>query len=176
MSRLALSTIVVLLLALPAAAKMPAFDMEAEARGDSVHIEVTVTGDEALIHDFDPLNLDGLLAVFPADQVDEEGRPLFVLEGGTDVALRRVEPGVYEGSVRLEAGHWAVVPFPDVTGEIRGTGEGWYPGTVMVEVTGEGSAAPWVLGAVGAAIATAWGLRTAAGRVASPRSKLLDVR
>ena len=177
MRRLLLFTAVVLfIIALPVSAKMPPFEMEVEPRGGTVHIEVTITADETLIHDFDPLNLDGLLAVFPADQVDEEGRPLYVLERGTDVSLSRVEPGSYEGSVPLEPGHWAVVPFPDVTSEIRRDDEGWYPRIVMVEVTGDESTTGWAVAAVGAAIAVAWGLRTAAGRLASPVSQILDVR
>lgn len=77
---LLLNTVVLFTIALPASAKVPPFEMEVEPRGDTVHIEVTITGDEALIHDFDPLNLDGLLAMFPADQVEEGGRPLNVLE------------------------------------------------------------------------------------------------
>lgn len=166
MRRLALLTTVVLLaMALPAAAKMPPFEMEVEPRGDTVHIEVTITGDKALIHEFDPLNLDGLLAVFPADQVDEEGRPRYVLEGGTGVGLSRVAPGSYEGNVPLEPGNWAVVPFPGVTSAIRGAGEGWYPRTVLVEVSTE-QTSNWVWAAVGAAIALAIasGLRLVVGR------------
>lgn len=165
-----LTTVLLLAPALPAVAKMPPFEMEVEPRGETVHIEVTITGDDTLIHDFDPLNLAGLVAIFPADEVDEIGRPLYVLEGRV-VPLSRVEPGTYQGSVRLEPGHWAVVPFPDVTNSIPSAGEGWYPRTVMVEVTDEPDAI-WAWVVVAAAIATAWGLRTVAGRLASATSRL----
>lgn len=158
-----LTTIALLAMALPASAKMPPFEMEVEPRGNTAHVEVTISRDESLVDSFDSPELNGLLAVFPSDEVDEEGRPLYVLEGRTDVPLSRVEPGTYQGSVPLEPGHWAVVSFPDVTSVIRRGVEGWYPRTVLVEVTDERSAL-WALAAVAAAIATAWGFRAVAGR------------
>lgn len=161
MSRLVL-LLLLLATALPASAKMPPFEMEVELQGDTVHVEVTITGDESLIHDFDSSDLDGLLAVLPADQVDEEGRPQLVLGGGTDVPLSRVGRGIYQGSVELEPGRWAVVPFPDVRGALRGSLEGWYPATVEVEVKDE-AIAIWPLAALGVVMAIAWGFRAAAG-------------
>lgn len=157
-----LATALLLGTALPASAKMPPFEMEVEPRGGTLHVEVTTSGDEASIDSFDSQDLNGLLAVFPADQVDKEGRPLYVLDEGTDVPLSRVRPGNYRGRVALEPGHWAVVPFPGVSGVVRGSAEGWYPHTVLVELTDERSAL-WALAAVGAAIAIAWGFRAVAG-------------
>jgi hypothetical protein len=55
-----------------------------------------------------------------------------------------------------------VVPFPGVTGAIRGTAEGWYPDAVLVELPEERNAL-WALAAVGAIITIVAGLRTAAG-------------
>lgn len=155
MRRLVLTTVILLGIALPASAKMPPFDMEVETGGDTVHVEVTISGDESLIDSFDTPDLNWLLAVLPADQVDEKGRPLFMFGDRTNLRLNRVEPGVYQGSVALEPGRWAVVPFPGMTGEVRGSVEGWYPNTVVVEVGAEESAI-WALVAVGAAIAIAW--------------------
>lgn len=159
MMRLALfTTILLLAIASQASAKMPPFEMEVEPRGDTVHVEVTISGDEPLVDSFDSPELNGLMAVFPADQVDEEGRPLYVLEEGTEVRLRRVQPGTYRGSVALEPGQWAVVPFPGVSGVVRGSVEGRYPDTVLIELTGEKSPL-WALAGVGAALAIAWRFR-----------------
>lgn len=156
---LLLTTVLLFAAALPASAKMPPFEMTVEPRGDTVHVEVTIGRDDPLlVESFDSPELDGLIAVFPADQVDEEGRPLSVLDKGTDVPLGRVQPGIYQGSVALEPGHWAVVPFPDVNGEVPGTAYGWYPNPVLVELPEERSTLR-ALAAVGAALAIAWGLR-----------------
>lgn len=163
MRRLVLLTTVLLLApALPASAKMPPFEMEVEPRGDTVHVEVTISGDESLIDSFDSPELNGLIAVFPADQIDEEGRPLLVLGDKAYVPLSRVEAGTYRGSVALEPGRWAVVPFPEVSGVIPASVHGWYPNTALIEVKDEGSAL-WALVAVGAAMAIAWGFRAVAG-------------
>lgn len=153
-----LFTVVLFTTALPASAKMPPFEMEVEPRGDTVHVEVRISGDEALIDSFDPRDLNGLVAAFPADQVDDEGRPLLALKTGTSVPLIRAEPGIYEGSVQLEPGRWAVVPFPQTVGALRV--EDAYPETVMIEIEDEGGPI-WALAAVGAAIAIAWGFRAA---------------
>jgi hypothetical protein len=130
-----LTTLLLLATTLPALAKMPPFYMEVESRGATVHVEVTIREDESSIDGFDSPQLNGLLAVLPADQVDEDGRPLLVLGGRTDVSLNKVEAGTYQGRVVLEPGRWAVVPFPDVRGEVRGSFEGWYPNTVLVDTS-----------------------------------------
>jgi len=163
MKRLVLATVVLLTTALPASAKMPPFEMAVEPRGDTLHVEVTIGRDDPqLIDSFDAPELNGLIGVFPADQVDEEGRPLYVLDKGTDVPLIRVAPGTYQGSVELEPGHWAVVPFPGVSGVVRGSAEGWYPHTALVDLTEERSDL-WVLAAVGAALAIALRIRAVTG-------------
>lgn len=159
MSRLLfLTTVVLFTTALPASAKMPPFEMEVDPRGDTVHVEVRISGDEALIDSFDPPDLNGLVAVFPADQVDDEGRPRLVLKTGTNVPLSRAEPGTYQGSIVLESGRWAVVPFPGVSGVIRGSTKGWYPNTVVVDVEDERTAM-WALAALGAVITIVWRFR-----------------
>lgn len=156
MRRLVLLTSILLLsTALPASAKMPPFDVEVDSVGDTVLVEVTIKGDKSLIHDFSPSNLDGLLAVFPAGKVDAEGRPSSVHQGRIDVPLARVEPGTYQGSLTLEPGSWAVVPFPDITDVIQGSIEGWYPSTIVVEVKDERSAV-WALAVLSAVMVIAW--------------------
>lgn len=156
MKRLALLTTILLLsTALPGSAKMPSFDMEVDSVGDTVQIEVTIKGDESSIHDFSPSNLDGLLAVFPADKVDAEGRPGSVHQDRIDVPLAHVEPRTYHGSLTLEPGRWAIVPFPDIADGIQGSIEGWYPNTVVVEVEEDGGAL-WALAVVSAAMVIAW--------------------
>lgn len=88
MRRLVLLTGVFLLsTSLPASANMPPFDMEVETRGDTVHVTVTIIGDESLIHDVDSPLLNGLLAVFPAGQV-EASRP-----HRSETHPRRLRPG-----------------------------------------------------------------------------------
>jgi hypothetical protein len=157
------TSVLLLATALPASAKMPSFEMTVESQGDTIHVEVTIGNeDPLLLESFDSPELDGLLAVFPADKVDEKGRPLSVIDEGTEVPLRRVQAGTYQGSIALKPGHWAVVPFPSVTGAIRGTAEGWYPHPVLVELPEERNAL-WALAAVGAAITIVAGLRTATG-------------
>ncbi len=117
---------------LTASAKMPSFDLDVETRGNSVHVKVRILGDEPLIRSFAP-DLNGLLAVLPADQVDEEGRPFLVfVSGRTDVPLSWVEPRTYQGNVALDPGQWAVVPFPDTVGPLRV--ESAYPKTVMIQI------------------------------------------
>ena len=164
MKRLLLVTTVLLVAAaLPASAKTPPFEMTVEPRGDTIHVEVTIGNEDPVsAYSFESPELNGLFAVFPADQVDEEGRPLSVLDERTEVPLSRVQSGTYQGSVALKPGHWVVVPFPGVTGAIRGTAEGWYPHPVLVELPEERNAL-WALAVVGAAIAIAAGLRTGAG-------------
>jgi hypothetical protein len=157
------TTVLLVATALPASAKTPPFEMTVEPQGDTIRVEVTIgNGDPLFLESFDSPELDGLLAVFPADQVDEEGRPLSVIDEGTEVPLRRVQAGTYQGSIALRPGHWAVVPFPGVTGAIRGTAEGWYPDAVLVELPEERNAL-WALAAVGAIITIVAGLRTAVG-------------
>jgi hypothetical protein len=152
-----------LAVALPASAKMPPFEMTVEPGGDTIHVDVTLGRDDPVsAYSFESPELNGLLAVFPADKVDEKGRPLSVIDEGTEVPLRRVQAGTYQGSIALKPGHWAVVPFPSVTGAIRGTAEGWYPHPVLVELPEERNAL-WALAAVGAAITIVAGLRTATG-------------
>lgn len=170
MKRLLLVTTVLLVAAaLPASAKMSPFEMTVETRGDTIHVEVTIgRGDPLLVDSFDTPGWNGLIAVFPADHVDEEGRPLSVLDDGTAVPLSRVQAGAYQdrvtyqGSIALRPGHWAVVPFPSVTGALRGTVEGWYSDTILVELPDERNAL-WALAAVGAAVTIVAGLRAAAG-------------
>ncbi len=160
-----LVALLVIGMALPAAAKMLPFDLEVKIRGETVLVEVIVNGDASLIDEFDPPDLNTLLAVFPLDQVDKAGRPLYVLEEGTYIPLSRVEPGIYRGGVTLSPGRWAVVPFPDLYGDVRGIAEGRYPNTVLVEMKEETSAL-WGLALMGVVmiIGTAWTCSTRAGR------------
>ena len=141
--------------ALPAGAKMPGFDVEVEVQGDTIRVEVRILDQEAIGLGFNPVSLDGLLAVVPSDHVDELGRPLNPFGPRTKVPLQMIEAGVYQGGVTVGAGSWAVVAFPDNTDPIRGIVEGWYAETVEVEVDDETSPL-WVLAVAGALVAFAW--------------------
>ena len=99
------------LLAGPAAAKLPGFDMEVETGGNTVVVTVTLPDAEFVVP-----HLDGLLAVYPAETLDEQGRPPYNLDG-MPVRLPRVDDAVYRGAVTIEEpGMYAVVPFPGMLG------------------------------------------------------------
>lgn len=102
------ATVLIFGLALAADAKVPPFEMEVET--DATRAIVTLTiGQE----DLDPPNLTGLVAIYPGSDLDHEGRPTDQT-AGVVVPLTRIAAGTYQGTVRLEPGHWAAVPFPNV--------------------------------------------------------------
>lgn len=140
---------------LPAEAKMPPFDMVVRTSGDTVQVIVTIVDDDSVIGGFDPPDLNGLVAVVPADQVDEAGRPLLVSGiDEKDVPLSRIEPGTYQGSVTLGPGRWAVVPFPDTMGDIPVPDA--YPDTIMVEIGDEAIGLWAALAAIAVATSLVW--------------------
>jgi hypothetical protein len=108
--------------------------------------------------------LDELIGVLPADQIEEDGRPL----AGTDpvlVSLERVESGViYEGSVELSEGEWAFFPWPtNETFNPEGN-----PGAPPTQYVTVGDTSPWPWLGLGAAIAAAVGVFTLVLRGRSP--------
>lgn len=113
-----ISTFLVGMGVLPALAKMPPFEVDVVAEDGEVLINVRVDGfrGSTLPPDgFDPADLDGLLAVYPINNLDDRGRPIDH-DNAVPVYLKwSGEPGIYEGSVVLNAtGGWAVVPFPTI--------------------------------------------------------------
>lgn len=97
---IAVSTLV-LILALPVAAKI--VPSETEVLVDGTTVTVNLKSDEA----------GGPGAIFPADALDENGRPLGEVDG-IPMTVSRVEPHIYQGTIEVpESGEWALVPLPD---------------------------------------------------------------
>ncbi|MGH8924297.1 MAG: hypothetical protein ACRDWA_06635 [Acidimicrobiia bacterium] len=115
----------------PALAKMPGFTMEVVPQGDQVEITVIVRGVDSA--GFDAPNLHGLVALYPAEALDDRGRPLSHAEA-IPVDLQRVETGVFQGTVTVPGdGRWAAVPFPDSDAFEPSWFVDTYPGTVFFE-------------------------------------------
>jgi hypothetical protein len=122
-----------------AQAKMPPFEIDVATDGTLATITVEI--DQS--YGFDPLDLDGLVAVYPVSGLDTQLRPIGTSEA-MHVSLARAEPGIYQGTIDLEPGRWAVVPFPtildyDPSGLL-------YPDTVLFETT-TSSATFWIAAA-----------------------------
>lgn len=97
----------------PVNAATPAFDLHVDSQGSSVEVTVRFQQAVSTVEEFEGSGvLDRLIGVLPADQVDEDGRPL----RGSDprlVSLEPVEGGVtYQGSIRVDDGEWAFFPWP----------------------------------------------------------------
>lgn len=97
-----------------ASAATPAFEFDIRVDGSTVQVTV----------DFEPVPIgfawsqleasgvpDELVGVYPADQVDDRGRP-FPDVVPQLLSLKRVEEGVYTDSLTLTDGRWAVVAWP----------------------------------------------------------------
>lgn len=134
----------------PANAATPAFDLELDSKGTSVEVTVRFQQTISSVDEFEASGvLDRLIGGLPADQVDEEGRPL----PGSDpllVALDPVESGVTRHSDHPEDNPGA-------------------PATGYVTVEG-GSQLVWLaVGAVAAiAAAVAWWARSKPSKPHSP--------
>jgi len=103
-----------MLFASPAQGAVPSFTIEVDP--GPAGIEVTVMF-EPVPSGFNWASMEGsgvfeiLVGVLPADKVDDRGRP--VPDAAPEVVeLTRVSEGVYRGSIELEAGRWAVFPYP----------------------------------------------------------------
>lgn len=148
--------LLMLLWTVPADAATPAFDLELDSEGSSVEVTVRFQQTISSVDEFEASGvLDRLIGGLPADQVDEEGRPL----PGSDpllVSLDPVESGVtYQGSIRVDDGEWAFFPWPGTPSFDPDENPG-APATEFVTVEG-GSQLVWLsVGAV-AAIAVALG-------------------
>lgn len=103
----------------PASAKMPPFCVEllSSTVEPRTVVEMTVrfvssSCDDAVVADFPGGVLDGVLGLYPAAELGDNGRPT----GGDyrPVAMRRERSGVYRGKVRApaEEGRFAIVAFP----------------------------------------------------------------
>lgn len=101
---------------LSVSAASPAFEFDIDVTGSRVQVTV----------DFEPVPvgfawgsfeasgfLDRLVGLFPADVVDDRGRPVTDTEA-IPVSLERREEGIYQGSVLVPEGRWAVVAWPSV--------------------------------------------------------------
>jgi hypothetical protein len=134
-----------------ATAATPAFGLELDVDGSSVEVTVTLLQSiPSAIGQFEGSGvLDRLIGAVPADEVDENGRPL----PGSDpvlVSLEPVESGVtYRGSITVDAGEWAFFPWPDTPGFDPEANRG-APDTEFVMVGGS-SPLGWIaIGAVAA--------------------------
>lgn len=115
-------------LGMEADAKVPPFEMEVDV--DETRAIVTVILED---QGFDPPNLPGLVAIYPRSDLDEEGRPTDQTSA-IDVPLARIGAGTYQGTVRLEPGQWAAVPFPTVM-NLSAADLHPYPGTTHFETS-----------------------------------------
>lgn len=147
------------LLVVSAEGKIPPFEMEVDV--DGTRATVTVMLDD---ESFDPPDLTGLISVYPSSDLDYEGRPADQ-RSPTEVPLARVGPGEYQGTVHLEPGRWAVVPFPKVA-NVSASDLDPYPSTTHFET----STGP-VLGLAGGGIAVVVVALSAVALHRRPRSR-----
>ena len=141
-----------------AQAKMPPFEIDVATDGTTATITVEI--DQS--YGFDPLHLDGLVAVYPESALDEQFRPINQSEA-VHVSLARVGIGIHQATIDLDqAGRWAVVPFPTIPD--YEPPRYLYPNTMLFE-TASSSATFWMAaaGAVAAALLI-HGFRTRKGR------------
>lgn len=136
-----------------ATAATPAFGLELDSDGSSVDVTVTLLQSiPSSIEQFEESGvLDRLIGAVPADEVDENGRPL----PGSDpvlVSLEPVESGVtYRGSITVDDGEWAFFPWPGTPSFDPDTNPG-APATEFVTVEGS-SQMVWLAVAAVATIA-----------------------
>lgn len=104
-----------LMLALPAQAKLPPYEMDVSTNGLLATVTVRFLdfdGEGALTDDFLPESLDGVMAWYPASALESDGRPS-LSDHGMPLSMARIATGVYEASFEVPAaGEWAIVPFP----------------------------------------------------------------
>jgi hypothetical protein len=133
-----------------ALAATPAFDFEVGVHGLTIRVVV----------DFEPVPVgfawpqleasgvpEELVGLFPADRVDDRGRPLVDAEPIL-LSLDRTDVGVYEDSVTLPEGRWAVVAWPllpDFDPEAN-------PGAARTEFVTIGGPPAWVWLGMGAIV------------------------
>jgi hypothetical protein len=125
-------------------ATTPGFDLSTEVAGSTV--AVTLEFDE-VPPGFNWLSLErsGILEVLagvvPATDVDGFGRPLpdaaIVL-----IPLEKEATGIYTGSLRVQEGRWAVVPYPLIS-DFNPSSDPEAAQTQMITV-GQSGSPPWV--------------------------------
>lgn len=106
---LIVSFVWLVVVASPAAAKMPPFETTVEVEGDKALITVVLDGYDPEVAEF-----NDLVGLYPAAAMD--GTPLATIDY-TPIPLSWVEPFTYQGSVTIPySGEWVVVPFPGSPG------------------------------------------------------------
>ncbi len=87
----------------PAAAKMPPFETTVEVEGDQALITVVMEGYDPGVGEF-----NDLVGLYSAAAMDDAAIADF-----TPITLTRIGPFTYQGTVTIPSnGEWAVVPFP----------------------------------------------------------------
>lgn len=151
-----------------ASAATPAFEFDIDVNGSS--IEVTVDF-EAVPPGFAWGSFEAsgvpeeLVGLFPAEDVDDRGRPL----PGADpilLSLERIEEGIYQDAVGVQEGQWAVVAWPLVADFDPEA----HPGTARTAVVTVGGPPAWVWLGVGVLAASAVAL--AAARLSAQRERV----
>lgn len=130
-----------------ASTELPGFTIHAQETAgpdEQVHLAVTpVDGAWLYVHP-----LDRLVGLFEIDDLDDDLRPV------TGAGYRTVElvsdgDGGFQGWVSVEPGEYALVPYPDVVGELPA--EGTHPEAVLLSVepigppARSGGSTGWVL-------------------------------
>jgi hypothetical protein len=113
---------------------MPHFTLGVVVEDETAMVTVEIVPGSASAG-FDTADLDGLIAIYPAEALDDQGR-LRYADPGIRVRLDRIEDGVYSGQVAIPApGSWVAVPFPGIQNGVRGPEAGNpNPGPLVFEV------------------------------------------
>lgn len=147
----------VVVMTLPASAKLPPFEVEVTVIEGEAHVRVWFPSEGGVIQGIPvsqsfsssewhpPAEIDSLLAVYPAGDIDERGRPS-THENSTPVHLHRpvhlrwIESlGWYEGRVEVAGpGSWVVVQYPTADYDPDYGLYHPYPPTLTFEVPGQG--------------------------------------
>lgn len=113
-----------------ASVEMPGFRLhapETAAVDEEIVVEVAaVDGASLYVHP-----LDRLVGLVPLEDLDEDLRPLRAVDYIV-VELRPAGDGRFTGSVSAPVGDYALVPYPDVTGDLPA--DGAYPDAALLSV------------------------------------------
>ncbi len=155
----------------PASAKLPRFEVDVTVSGGEalirvwfpsqnltlLDVRVWFQSQDSMLSDGIPqAGLDGLLAVYPAGDLDDRGRP--VVHGNSlPVDLGWVDGrGWYQGRVEVDGpGSWVVVPFPTASFDPEYASHHEYPANVGFVVV-DPSNRPLLLG--GASLLGIWAM------------------
>lgn len=148
----------------PISAAVPAFEIDTEVDGPTIHVTVTFqpvpTGFAWASLEASGV-LERLVGLVPAVQIGEDDRPKpdseLVL-----IPLNRRKEGVYKGAAEVQEGRWAVVAWPVEPG----FGSETNPGSPATQLVSVGGPPAWVwlaLGGAGAAVIAGLSLREPSG-------------